>query len=495
MDSETGQVVEPPTPPTNPAQKPGRVLAKELNLFQLPPINNSFIKRQWCEHQPSFVNDKSAVEFNISGSGTQYTDLSNTYLKVQVRIKEVGGQKDFEQIVKRQNVENNHSAIPVDNILHSLWSDVQVKLNGSLVSTSNTNYAYKAYIEKILKFNSMAKEKQLIFCGFSGDKGYMDQCNVWQPPFSKGLSKRWSWMQGIETKISRGKEATASEADEDEIWPTPTCVEYMGPLMADICQQDRLILNGVNMDFKFIPQEDKFRLITFPTGTKAEIHLDEIKLMVCRVTLANETFLGVERILPTMPVVYPFSRTDVRTFNINAGQYEETYEDLFQGEVPSKMIVGMVKSKSYSGSFDLNPFRFRPFDIHSMGFYVDDESVPRQPFEFNVRDCGYLEGLQSLYEVTGKWGKNTDLDITRETYRQGFFLVGFDVDGATAPNLTSYVGETKSGRTRLKLKFKKALSTNITVIVYAAFQEVAQIDKARNVSLRERDRLLYGRSR
>jgi hypothetical protein len=37
------------------------------------------------------------------------------------------------------------------------------------------------------------------------------------------------------------------------------CLE--GPLSIDIFNQDRLMLNGVNVSLKFIPQQDTFRLM------------------------------------------------------------------------------------------------------------------------------------------------------------------------------------------------------------------------------------------
>ena len=474
---------EVPLPPATLSQKPLHVLGQELNLFQLSPINSSFTKKHWVEHKPVFQSGKSSVEFSISGSGTQYTDLASSYLSLKVKITRPGENTPFPQ-------DNTvATALPVDNVLHSLWSDVQVKLNGTLVCTSNTNYAYKAYIESLLKYNTMAKENQLTMQGFTADKKNFDQTDPDETPVSFGLRERYNWWKRIGT-IYKNTVPITDDMDENEIWRDPTSVQFLGPLMADIFQQDRLIMNGVTIDIKLIPHKDAFRLITWPETTQAEIQIEDIKLMVCRITLAPETFLGIEKTLQTVPVVYPYARTDVRTFNLSENSYGETYENFYPGEVPSKVIIGMVKADAFTGHYGLNPFRFRPFDIETLAFYVDDVSTPKQPFNFDVRDNGYLEGLHSLYEVTGKWMKNTDMPITRDNYRQGLFLVGFDIDGATSPNLTSYVGENKSGRSRLMIRFKKPLPFNVTLIVYAAFQETAQIDFTRNVSLREKDKVL-----
>ena len=46
---------------------------------------------------------------------------------------------------------DSESALPVDQILHSMWGSVDIKLNQKLVSTSGTNYMYKALKEKFIK--------------------------------------------------------------------------------------------------------------------------------------------------------------------------------------------------------------------------------------------------------------------------------------------------------------------------------------------------------
>ena len=37
--------------------------------------------------------------------------------------------------------------IPVGNVLHSMWSGVDITMNGKLISTTSQKYMYKSYIE------------------------------------------------------------------------------------------------------------------------------------------------------------------------------------------------------------------------------------------------------------------------------------------------------------------------------------------------------------
>ena len=50
---------------------------------------------------------------------------------------------------------------PVNNWIHSLFSQIDVHLNGVLVTWSENTYSYKAYMESLLTYDSGAKESQL----------------------------------------------------------------------------------------------------------------------------------------------------------------------------------------------------------------------------------------------------------------------------------------------------------------------------------------------
>lgn len=430
---------------------------EDVALFSLPPINAAEDKISWSEYKPSFIsqNGQSSIQFHIAGNSTQYIDLSKTELYVKIRIEKADG---------GEFVEKTEYGLPVDQILHSMWSTCDVKLNQTLVSTSGTNYMYKALFETLLNFNKQAKEVQLAAIGFSGERGDFTQTDPVKDPFNFGLKERNEWFKD------------------------KTCVEFMGPFLADICNQDRVILNGVDVDITIFPTRDPFRLITHPEGLECKLAIEEIFLNVCKVQVSSEVMLGHNVGMQITDAKYPFQRTDVRSFSIPVGSYGESLQDIWQGEVPSRLVVGLVKSSAYAGDFKLNPYHFEHFDISTAGFYVNGEPTPRQPYRFNMSGCDYLQGLMSLYRVSGKLNENTDIGITRSSYVQGYSLIGFDVDPTTSSDFR-YIGKKKQGHTLLDLRFKKALPETITVILYATFPELMEIDATRNVKLEEKSKI------
>ena len=69
--------------------------------------------------------------------------------------------------------------------------------------------------------------------------------------------------------------------------------------------------------------------------------------------------------------VYPFARTDIRTSNIAEGNFGITLEDMWQGEVPSRLVVGFVKSQAYNGDYKLNPYHSEHFDVSNIVFFCE----------------------------------------------------------------------------------------------------------------------------
>jgi hypothetical protein len=57
-----------------------------------------------------------------------------------------------------KNLEAADNVGPVNNFLHSLFSQVDVSLNGVLITNSSNTYGYRAYIENLLSYGSLAKK-------------------------------------------------------------------------------------------------------------------------------------------------------------------------------------------------------------------------------------------------------------------------------------------------------------------------------------------------
>jgi len=91
----------------------------------------------------------------------------------------------------------------------------------------------------------------------------------------------------------------------------------------------------------------------------------------------------------------------------------------------------------------------------------------------------YIRAYNTLFSGTGKICRDEGIGIDRNDYANGYALYTFD--------LTANLGDDKNFNlmrqrsVRLVLKLGQALTTTVTVVVYAEFENVIEIDKNRNV--------------
>ena len=158
------------------------IYTDEIALFSRPPVNVAEDRISWHEVQPSFMSnaDYSSINFSIICHSSQYVKLSDTELYVRLTIEKEDGtpfttSNDTGDTLPAAERE---TGAPIDFILHSMWSSVDIKLNNNLISESGTNYMYKALIEALLTYDDNTKRIQLANEGFSGDSGDFSQTNL-----------------------------------------------------------------------------------------------------------------------------------------------------------------------------------------------------------------------------------------------------------------------------------------------------------------------------
>ena len=124
----------------------------ELDLFAVPPTQTSIEEGGWIEHQPlTSLEWGGPIEFILPGTGDAYLDLANTYLLVRAKILNGNG----------NDIGADTPVAPVNNWLHSLFSQVDVYLNDTLVTPSSNTYPFRSYVETLLSYGAEAKKTQL----------------------------------------------------------------------------------------------------------------------------------------------------------------------------------------------------------------------------------------------------------------------------------------------------------------------------------------------
>ena len=85
----------------------------------------------WAEFNPtSAISDSMPIEFDINGAGTSYIDLLQTQLVVRAQLLRGN----------RTAIDNTTHVAPCNLFLCSMFGEIDVKLNGTLIASSNNTY-------------------------------------------------------------------------------------------------------------------------------------------------------------------------------------------------------------------------------------------------------------------------------------------------------------------------------------------------------------------
>ena len=430
-------------------------LKSELDLFSLPPTQTSIESSQWIYYKPvTSLADDAPIEFVIPGHGEDYLDLTHTMLSIRLRVETTplaGGEKDTtpsDFILK---------VGPVNHLLHSMFNQIDVYFNQKLVSPPNNAYAYRAYIEALLNYASPAKSSHLTACLWDMDTPGLMDTHVDSSAPNNALVRRARYIQA-------GQE-----------------LDLLGHLHCDVFNQDKFLINGVEVRMRLVRSKDSFCLME--SSSTSKIRILDASLLVRRAKISPGVLLAHAKMLSKTTAKYPLTRVEVKTFTIHSGLVGESIDNVILGQLPKRVIVGFVDNRAFNGDRKLNPFNFKNYDINFFSLYVDGVQIPSRPLQpnFSKDEPLYVEAYHTLFSGTGIHFLNEGNSISRNDYADGYTLFAFDLTPDLSANCAGHWNLVKHGSLRLEVRFARALSTSVNCIVYAEFDNVLEIDSSRQI--------------
>ena len=106
-------------------------------------------------------------------------------------------------------------------------------------------------------------------------------------------------------------------------------VTMFGRPHLDLCFQNRLILNGVDIKMRFVCSKNIFCLMG-----QGLVKIKDIGLFVRKVKLNPSVQLGHINALERTPAKYPIRRVETKVFSIPKGNQTINQENMFLGQLP-----------------------------------------------------------------------------------------------------------------------------------------------------------------
>ena len=418
-----------------------------LDLFDIPPTQTSVVEGNVIEHFPlSTISTGAPIEFFISGADEHYLDLKNSFLHIKAKITKKDG----------TDLDADTDVAPVNNWIHTLFQQVDVYLNDTLVTGSDNTYPYRAYLTNMLTTSRDVKRGAL-----TTELFYRDSSNHLDDT------------QGTEN---------GGLANRRELSSRSKVMDMMATLKVDLAEQSKYILPGVSVKIKLIPSKSQFNLIAHDPLQEYQSVITHASYHVRKIKVNPAIALAHEKVLEKTTAKYPMKRIVNKVFSIARGQMSHVQDNLFLNQTPTRLFIILTETSAFNGEYKKNPFNFKSHHLNYLSLTVDGKEVLGKPFQPDFSQRQYVRSFHSLMEALGLVN-NVEGGSVLE-YRD--FNLGYCIFGADlSPSRTdgAEVEFRRASNVRLEMKFSEGLTTPLNVLCMGVMDSIMEIDKSRQVLL------------
>lgn len=423
----------------------------ELMIFEPKAVQYSVIGTEQIALKPiASIDNSTVITFLSQGFGDFYRNLESIYVVVKVQMQHF--KDDGTELTKVSTTTLN--VAPCNNLLHSLFKQITLKLNGRQVSLNTHNYAYKAYIENILNYSEDAANSHL-------------DTIIFKPDTPKFFSKIDTTNKGAQ---HRGLLFQPNEP-----------VELIGRLHLDMLNCRKYMLNNVDVEISFDLNKPDFYLQKTTEANQSNLKILDFTLYMDHVQLNPEVVLSHQRILESgKNAIYNYKRTEVKNYLLPNGLSSYSWDNICNGLLPEFILFAMTPTSAYNGSFLSSPFDFKHYDIESFSVTVNGIEVsPRNlSFNFDYSNPQSQIAYFNLFKQLNLHRFDSPNIINRNFFNNGGFILAYDLTPDKSIGCSNIVN---NGSVRAECKLRKPLPEPITVLAYLQYDSELIIDKMRSV--------------
>ena len=205
-----------------------------------------------------------------------------------------------------------------------MWSQIDVYMNGKLVSLNTSYYPWKAYLKLLLSSGGDASESQL-----QSQLYYLDDDNMDDPDAyggsNGGLANRYAFIQ------------------KSQIF------DMEGPLYEDVFRLDKYLVNGVDLHLKLFRNSAPFVIMSKESSPSYKLQLLDVSFKACMIKVDSGVLINHAEILKEKTAKYPLTRTEVKMSTCLKGSGSFIWQNVWSNTLPTKALFCFVSPSLLKG--------------------------------------------------------------------------------------------------------------------------------------------------
>ena len=313
-----------------------------LDLFKVPPTDFSIASRRKVPIHP-FTTGITPIDFQIDPQ-SEFIDLSQSEFELELKLKKADGTNLTAAATTNLFLANNFA--------HSLFKQISVRFNNTLISPQTDTYAYKALIDTALNFDRDDGETIL------KPQGWVNGLN---PPIGQLTANQLDVAHADHLALPESERFALKQMREEYgQYVGKTHVLRFKP-MIEVFHLSKLLVPQFQIGIQLFFNAPEFFTIRY-LGTDA-LRLNvadiKIKLLLCQVKVNADLYRELALTMNKNIVSYPTVRSEVRTYNLSSTERLFEINNPFQNRTPNLIIVGLVEAAAFNGDVSKNPFAFQ----------------------------------------------------------------------------------------------------------------------------------------
>ena len=427
------------------------------------------------------IKDSKELWFTPS---TPIDNVSEIRLQIPAMEKHFIALKDTRLVVKARILTKNQAGAwvaaeagldySVCNMLSTaIWSKVNIKFNNVEVeSCIDKSYPYRSYLESCLSFNDVQKSTYMKSAwGFIPD--LPESCNA-----SAKSSTASTKPNGYDSRMSMVKEGKS--------------FTFHTPIFVDLFNQSRYLIPGVNIDISLTKSPEDFFVLSADTNAgKFKLDLQSVEVMVRTVETAEKVNLTYDQLLlKGKPLLYPRTHSALNFISIQKQQVCDV-NNIYNGILPSTLLIGFVEDANLTGTISKNPFVFSSVNLKSISLKFNGAVILDKLMEFD--DDDYERAYLKLIEDLALSSPANSIRLSKQEFKSNFFLLSLDTTGCRCSSYHYHIEAEKKGRLSASLVFSQPNDKNLQMMVYTITHKSMKISGLeRRITLEYPDKGLEG---
>ena len=410
----------------------------EFEYFEPTTTQMAVVRAHMVEYSPlAALQHLTPIEFLVPGTTKRYLDLNQSYIYIKCKFTKPDG----------TNIATK--AGPINYLLHSLFSNIDVELCGKQLSDANGLYHYRAMFETLLTHGNDVKESQLQAAMWKKDTaGHMD--------------------------ITKVDSTNIGLLDRGEYFATSKEVELIGRPHLDLFHQSLAIPGNCSLKLRLVPNPDALIVMAENATVPIKVMIIDARLFIRTEEVSDSLVVAHEQMLQKMNMRIPLRRVTMKHISVPAQTSSVMHDNVYTGLIPERIVIAFVPDASMTGSYTTNPYNFAPNGVNYLALYVNGECVPSRPYQPDFANKLYIRDYMSLFEGTRTLFSDKSVTISRDEFATGYALWVFDLTADKACG--ACISPPQTGSVRLEIKFAAGNAATINVICYAEFESLIEID-------------------